>query len=111
MDRTRNSISRRSSVQYPRALLFTMRSGHSLVANSGFSVRRLARGATSSGGLEEVCDMIVDAHCHAGRGDGLTGPWDTDAPIEPYLRRARAATIDRTIIVAPFHSDYAKANA
>jgi uncharacterized protein len=55
--------------------------------------------------------MIVDAHCHAGKGDGLTGPWDTDAPIEPYLRRARAAAIDRTIIVAPFHSDYAKANA
>jgi len=55
--------------------------------------------------------MIIDAHCHAGKGDLLTGPWDTDAPIEPYLRRARAAGIDKTVVVAAFHSDYAKANA
>jgi hypothetical protein len=26
--------------------------------------------------------MIIDAHCHAGKGDGLTGPWDTNAPLE-----------------------------
>jgi hypothetical protein len=25
--------------------------------------------------------MIVDCHCHAGKGDLLTGPWDTDARI------------------------------
>ncbi|HJZ81051.1 MAG TPA: amidohydrolase family protein [Pyrinomonadaceae bacterium] len=31
--------------------------------------------------------------------------------IEPYLRRAHAAGIDKTIVVAAFHSDYAKANA
>ena len=55
--------------------------------------------------------MIIDCHCHAGRGDGLTAPWNTDAPIEPYLRRARAAGIDRTIVFAPFHGDYAAANA
>ena len=29
--------------------------------------------------------MIVDCHCHAGKGDGLTGPWDTAAPIGPHL--------------------------
>jgi uncharacterized protein len=55
--------------------------------------------------------MIVDAHCHAGKGDLLTAPWNTDAPIERYLRRARAAGIDKTIVVAAFHSDYARANA
>jgi predicted TIM-barrel fold metal-dependent hydrolase len=55
--------------------------------------------------------MIIDCHCHAGRGDGLTAPWNTDAPIEPYLRRARAAGIDRTIVFAPFHGDYETANA
>jgi predicted TIM-barrel fold metal-dependent hydrolase len=55
--------------------------------------------------------MIIDCHCHAGRGDRMTAPWNTDAPIEPYLRRARAAGIDRTIVFAPFHSDYAAANA
>ena len=41
----------------------------------------------------------------------MTAPWNTDAPIEPYLRRARAAGIDRTVVFAPFHSDYATANA
>ena len=54
--------------------------------------------------------MIVDAHCHAGKGDGLTGPWDTDAPLESYLRRAREASIDRTVLFAAFHSDYGEAN-
>lgn len=55
--------------------------------------------------------IIIDCHCHAGKGDRLTAPWNTDAPIEPYLRRARAAGIKRTVVFAPFHSDYARANA
>jgi len=54
--------------------------------------------------------MIVDCHCHAGKGDRLTAPWNTDAPIEPYLRRARAAGIDKTVVFAPFHTDYDRAN-
>lgn len=54
--------------------------------------------------------MIIDAHCHAGRGDGLTGPWDTAAPLGRYLRRAAAAGIDRTVLFAAFHSDYRAAN-
>jgi|EndMetStandDraft_9_1072997.scaffolds.fasta_scaffold29492_2 predicted TIM-barrel fold metal-dependent hydrolase len=54
--------------------------------------------------------MIIDCHCHAGKGDGLTGPWDTAAPLEKYLRWAAAAGIDRTAIFAAFHSDYALAN-
>lgn len=54
--------------------------------------------------------MIIDAHCHAGRGDGLTGPWDTAAPLGRYLRRAGAAGIDRTVLFAAFHSDYRVAN-
>ena len=55
-------------------------------------------------------ELIVDCHCHAGTGDGLTGPWDTRAPLDQYLRRADAAGIDRTVLFAPFHSDYALAN-
>ncbi|MEP7342387.1 MAG: amidohydrolase family protein [Acidobacteriota bacterium] len=55
--------------------------------------------------------MIIDSHCHAGKGDGLTGPWDTAAPLAQYLRRAARAGIDRTVIFAAFHSDYAAANA
>ncbi len=54
--------------------------------------------------------MIVDCHCHAGKGDGLTGPWDTAAPLRGYLRRAAAAGIDRTVLFAAFHSDYQAAN-
>jgi predicted TIM-barrel fold metal-dependent hydrolase len=55
--------------------------------------------------------MIIDCHCHAGTGDGLRGPWDTEARIEPHLMRARAAGIDRTVVFPVFNSDYAAANA
>lgn len=54
--------------------------------------------------------MIIDCHCHAGKGDGLTGPWDTAAPLEAYLDRAERAGIARTVLFAAFHSDYAMAN-
>jgi uncharacterized protein len=55
--------------------------------------------------------MIVDAHCHAGSGDIMTDPWNTVARLDAYLRRADSAGISRTVIFAPFHSDYARANA
>jgi len=55
--------------------------------------------------------MIIDSHCHAGKGDGLTGPWDTDAPLGAYLARARTAGIGRTVLFAAFTSDYRAANA
>jgi predicted TIM-barrel fold metal-dependent hydrolase len=55
--------------------------------------------------------MIIDCHCHAGKGDGLTGPWDTAAPLDKYLRWAAEAGIGRTVLFAAFHSDYAIANA
>ncbi|MDQ3654921.1 MAG: amidohydrolase family protein [Chloroflexota bacterium] len=55
--------------------------------------------------------VIIDCHCHAGPGDLMTAPWNTAAPLKDYLRRARAARIDRTVVFAPFHSDYARANA
>lgn len=54
--------------------------------------------------------MIIDCHCHAGKGDGLTGPWDTRAPLAKYLARAARAGIGRTVLFAAFHSDYARAN-
>jgi predicted TIM-barrel fold metal-dependent hydrolase len=61
-------------------------------------------------GLGPGAAMIVDGHCHAGKGDGLTGPWDTSAPLGDYLRRAARAGIDRTVIFAAFTSDYRAAN-
>jgi uncharacterized protein len=54
--------------------------------------------------------LIIDCHCHAGKGDGLTGPWDTRAPLEKYPWRAIRVGIDRTVIFAAFHSDYVVAN-
>ena len=54
--------------------------------------------------------LIIDCHCHAGKGDGLTGPWDTNAPLEPYLGWAADAGIHKTVLFAAFHSDYALAN-
>jgi predicted TIM-barrel fold metal-dependent hydrolase len=59
----------------------------------------------------EMQPMIIDCHCHAGRGDLLTDPWNTDAPLKTHLERARAAGIDKTVVFAPFHTDYAVANA
>jgi uncharacterized protein len=53
---------------------------------------------------------IIDAHCHAGPGDGFTGPWDTAAPLRDYLRRCDDAGITRSNLFAAFHSDYAAAN-
>jgi predicted TIM-barrel fold metal-dependent hydrolase len=54
--------------------------------------------------------LIVDGHCHAGEGDGLTGPADTRAALDRYLARATEAGIDRTVLFSAFHSDYARAN-
>jgi predicted TIM-barrel fold metal-dependent hydrolase len=55
--------------------------------------------------------MIIDCHCHAGKGDGMTAPWTTSANLERYLQRARVAGIDKTIVFPLFHSDYQRANA
>jgi predicted TIM-barrel fold metal-dependent hydrolase len=54
--------------------------------------------------------VVIDAHCHAGSGDGLTGPWDTSAPLTAYLRRADNAGITHTVLFAALTSDYARAN-
>jgi predicted TIM-barrel fold metal-dependent hydrolase len=55
--------------------------------------------------------VIIDCHCHAGKADALTAPWTTTAPLAAYLRRARAAGIEKTIVFPLFHHDYANANA
>lgn len=61
-------------------------------------------------GRARAASVIIDSHCHAGQGDGFTGPWDSDAGLQLYLRRARKAGIDRTVLLAAFHSDYGVAN-
>lgn len=54
--------------------------------------------------------MIIDCHCHVGKGDGLTAPWNTRALLEKYLYRASEAGINRTVLFSVFHSDYTNAN-
>lgn len=54
--------------------------------------------------------MIVDFHVHAGQGDGMTGPWDTTAPLAAYTRRAREAGIAHSVLLPVFQSDYAQGN-
>ena len=55
--------------------------------------------------------MIIDCHCHAGKGNIMSGPWNTDAPLGAYLRRARRAGIDQTVVFAALSNDYLVANA
>ena len=55
--------------------------------------------------------LIIDAHCHAGKGDGLTGPWDTRASLKKFLQWSKNAGIEKTNLFAAFHSDYSIANA
>jgi uncharacterized protein len=54
--------------------------------------------------------LIIDCHCHAGKGDGLRGPWDTDAPLSNFMQWSAKAGIHRTVLFAAFHSDYWQAN-
>ena len=54
--------------------------------------------------------MIIDCHCHGGKGDIMTAPWNTDAPLGAYLRRARKAGIKRTVVFPVFQSDYSTGN-
>ena len=56
-------------------------------------------------------DLIIDCHCHAGKGDGFTGPWDTGAPLKKFMQWSLEAGISKTVLFPAFHSDYAKANA
>jgi predicted TIM-barrel fold metal-dependent hydrolase len=53
---------------------------------------------------------IIDAHVHAGKGTAMSGPWDTDAPLDRYLKRAHRAGITRFVLLPAFHEDYRVAN-
>jgi uncharacterized protein len=54
--------------------------------------------------------MIIDCHCHAGMGDGFSGPWDTSAPLATYIQHASRCGVTHTVLFACFHSDYRVAN-
>ncbi len=54
--------------------------------------------------------IIIDSHCHAGLGDGLTGGWDTRAPLRAYEQQCRRSGIGLSVLFSCFHSDYLLAN-
>jgi len=54
--------------------------------------------------------LVIDAHCHAGKGEAMSAPWTTFADPDVTLRRAREAGIDRTIIFPIENPTYEKAN-
>lgn len=54
--------------------------------------------------------LIIDSHCHYGKGDGLTGPWDTSAPLKEFIKWSAEAGISKTVLFAAFNSNYTDAN-
>ncbi|MDP9389642.1 MAG: amidohydrolase family protein [Actinomycetota bacterium] len=55
--------------------------------------------------------MIIDCHCHAGHGDGFRHPSLAHADVRPYVRRARAAGIGRSVVFATLNEGpYDRAN-
>ncbi len=54
--------------------------------------------------------MIIDCHCHAGRGDRMSGPWDKRADLTVYLQRCDAAGISRSVVFAALALDYRAGN-
>lgn len=54
--------------------------------------------------------LVIDAHCHAGRGEAMSAPWSTRADPEITLRHMEEAGIDRTIIFPINNAAYEKPN-
>ena len=54
--------------------------------------------------------MIIDFHCHGGKGDLMTAPWNSAARLDLYFKRAAQAGIAKTVLLPAFHSDYRQAN-
>lgn len=55
-------------------------------------------------------ELIIDAHCHAGKGEEMAAPWSAYADPEVTLRRATEAGIDKTIIFPINNFTFEKAN-
>jgi predicted TIM-barrel fold metal-dependent hydrolase len=70
---------------------------------------------TGAGAAEPARDpksggLVIDAHCHAGKGETMTAPWTSYADPQVTLRRAAEAGIDKTIIFPISNPTYEKAN-
>jgi uncharacterized protein len=54
--------------------------------------------------------LVIDCHCHAGKGETMTAPWTSFADPLVTLRRAEEAGIDKTVIFPISNPTYEKAN-
>jgi predicted TIM-barrel fold metal-dependent hydrolase len=54
--------------------------------------------------------LVIDAHCHAGRGTAMSAPWTTRADVEVTLRHMAEAGIDKTVIFPINNNEYEKPN-
>ena len=61
-------------------------------------------------GEEHKSSLIIDAHCHVGKGEAMSAPWSTFADPEVTLRRAEEAGIDKTIIFPINNPTFERAN-
>ena len=66
--------------------------------------------AATSQNEKKKSNLIIDAHCHAGKGEAMDAPWSSFADPEVTLRRAEEAGIDKTIIFPINNPTYEKAN-
>jgi uncharacterized protein len=53
---------------------------------------------------------VIDAHCHAGKGQAMSAPWTTRADVEVTLRHMAEAGIDRTVIFPINNTSFEKPN-
>lgn len=53
---------------------------------------------------------IIDCHCHAGKADGLKGPWDTEADISRFVGWSKEAGISRVNLFAALQHNYEEGN-
>lgn len=53
---------------------------------------------------------VIDAHCHAGKGEAMTAPWTSYADPQLTLRRAEEAGIEKTVIFPIENPTYERAN-
>lgn len=50
--------------------------------------------------------MIIDSHCHYGPGDSFSGPWDTRADIDNYLKIAADAGVTNVALIPALAKNY-----
>jgi predicted TIM-barrel fold metal-dependent hydrolase len=79
-----------------------------LALGGGATLAARVPGAEPGGQSRER--LVIDAHCHAGKGEAMSAPWTSFADPAVTLRRAEEAGIDKTIIFPIENPTYERAN-